>query len=201
MNQINGLDISFWQGTSINWQQVADAGYQFVYIKASEGCFRVEPNANTQATGAQAASLKIGYYHFSHPSEDKAVDEANFFLKAIKNLPQADLIPVLDLETNKNNLTIEQMTQFANDFYTQMQNNGFEMMLYTYTSFYNSFIVGKDLLQKKLWLASYGSSPILPIGRSDYEIWQWTQKGSIPGISGSAVDLNICPDLSQILIQ
>ena len=199
MDAVKGLDVSFYQGKSINWNQVAAAGYSFVYIKAAEGTGRIEPLASTQASGAKAAGLKIGYYFFSHAGQDGAVVEADFFNSVLAHLPAADLLPVLDLETNKMNLTIEQMTKWTNDFYTEMLRNGKEVVLYTYTSFYNQFIVGRELLPKKLWLACYQNTIQLPIGRHDYEMWQYTQKGSIPGIIGG-VDLNTCPDLTPFLL-
>ena len=198
MDAIQGLDVSFYQNSNMDWNQVVQSGYEFVYIKSSEGLHRVEPLAKAQATGAQAAGLKVGYYHFAHPGQDGAVVESDFFNSVLANLPDADLLPVLDLETNKTNLTMEQMTQWVNDFYTEMQNNGKEVVLYTYTSFYDSFIVGRKLLPQKLWLACYQNTVKLPIGRGDYEMWQYTQKGIVPGISG-AVDLNTCPDLTPFL--
>ena len=199
MDAIQGLDVSFYQGANIDWNQVALAGYSFVYIKAAEGKGRVEPLASAQATGAQAAGLKVGYYFFSHAGQDGAVVEADFFNSVLANLPAPDLLSVLDLETNKMNYTIEQMTQWTNDFYNEMQKNGKEIVLYTYTSFYDSFIVGHKLLPQKLWLACYQNTIKLPIGRADYEMWQYTQKGIVPGIQGN-VDLNTCPDLTPFLV-
>jgi lysozyme len=194
----NGLDVSFWNGTEIDWNKIAAAGYTFVYIKAGEGLSRIEPNAQSQASGAKAAGLKIGFYYFAHPGESEPIAEADFFNSILSNLPPADLLPVLDLEVNKMNLTIEQMTQWINDFYNEMLKSGKETVLYTYTSFYNSFIVGKELLPKKLWLASYTEQPILPIGRADYQMWQYTQHGQIDGMPVNC-DLNKCDDLNLLL--
>lgn len=192
-----GLDVSYWNGTQIDWNKIANAGYTFVYIKAGEGLSRIEPNALAQANGAKAAGLKIGYYMFAHPGESAAVPEADFFNSLLSNLPPADLLPVLDLEVNKMNLNLEQMTTWANDFYHQMQTYGKETVLYTYTSFYNSFIKGKELTIPKLWLASYSTYPILPIGRTDAQMWQYTQKGIIDGMPGNC-DLNKCDDLTLL---
>nr|MCR4851697.1 endolysin [Lachnospiraceae bacterium] len=40
----------------------------------------------------------------------------------------------------------------------------------------------------KIWLAQYASAPTY--NKSRYDMWQYSSKGSIPGISGN-VDLNI----------
>jgi lysozyme len=42
-----------------------------------------------------------------------------------------------------------------------------------------------------LWIADYGprAAPRLPAGRTTYEIWQFSQTGSVPGIAGR-VDLD-----------
>lgn len=193
----NGLDVSYWNGTTIDWIKVANAGYSFVYIKAGEGLSRIEPNALYQASGAKSAGLNIGYYFFAHPGESDDISEANFFNSILTNLPKADLLPVLDLEVNKMNYSMQQMTEWCNSFYNQMLTFNKETILYTYTSFFNQFIVGHKLLPTKLWIASYTDNIQLPIGINNYNLWQFTQKGQIDGITGN-VDLNKCPDINSL---
>jgi len=42
---------------------------------------------------------------------------------------------------------------------------------------------------RKLWLASYTSSPLIPPGWSNWVLWQYTSKGKLPGYAGN-LDIN-----------
>ena len=194
-----GIDISYWQGQNIDWNKVKSQ-VDFVYIKVSEGTTRIEPYALTQATGAKAAGIPLGYYHFAKPTAGGGADEANFFInKALQVKPPADLIAVLDIEVNPNNLTAAQITKWIEDFYTAMKAAGHQkLMLYSYQPFFNQWLQPSSVLaDTKLWLACYNPTPRIPKGWSNYDVWQYTQKGQIQGIQGS-VDLNTCEQIPLI---
>ena len=196
---LKGLDISYWQGINIDWNKVKSQ-VDFVYIKASEGTTRIEPYALTQATGAKAAGLSIGYYHFAKPVAGGGADEAKFFIqKALLVKPPADLIPVLDIEVNPNNLTAAQLTKWIEDFYTTLKSLGHQkLMLYSYQPFFDEWLQPSPALaDTKLWLACYNPTPRIPKGWSNYDVWQYTQKGQVQGIQGS-VDLNTAEQIILI---
>ena len=93
-----GIDVSHWQGT-IDWTQVAAAGKQFAYIKASESTDFVDPLYVQNRAQARAAGLYVGAYHFAQPSTTAgdAVAEADHFID-VAAPTKGDLLPVLDLE-------------------------------------------------------------------------------------------------------
>lgn len=198
---LNGLDVSFYQ-QNINWSQVASAGYSFCYIKASEGSSRIEPMALNQAQGAKSVNILTGFYHFAH-CEDSFLNEANFFDAAIKNLPQSDLLPVLDIETNKKNLSAQQVTAWMEGFVTQMLALGYpNVIIYSYTPFLNQYLLPSTILAPcKLWLASYTTAPQpkIPNGFTKYDLWQTSGSGVVPGVQNK-VDVNVCSDLSPLLL-
>ena len=199
MDALQGVDISYWQGANINWSQVAGAGISFAIVKSTEGIGRHEPNALGQASGAKAAGLKVGYYHFAHAGQNTAVSEANFFADALAVLPSYDIIPTLDIETNKYNLTAQQMTQWISDFVTQAIAKGVpNIMLYSYESFFDSFLLPSTVLATSpLWLADYRSTAHVPHGWNNYNIWQYSQGGNVAGIQGH-VDMNTCNELPLV---
>ena len=45
----------------------------------------------------------------------------------------------------------------------------------------------------KLWLAQYSSVPLLPAGWTEYFLWQYTDKGTVPGVT-PPVDCNTLND-------
>lgn len=58
-----GIDVSRYQG-NIDWAKVKASGMTFVFIKATEGQTYTDPNFQTNVTGALAAGMLVGTYHF-----------------------------------------------------------------------------------------------------------------------------------------
>ena len=85
-----GIDVSHYQGT-INWTSVKNAGYQFAFMKATQGTTYVDPTFATNRTNATAAGIPIGFYDFCEVSTTAtdAIAEANHFLASIKPLYQS----------------------------------------------------------------------------------------------------------------
>jgi GH25 family lysozyme M1 (1,4-beta-N-acetylmuramidase) len=59
------LDVSHWQG-GINWAAVKSDDIKFTFAKATEGVDFVDVNFHQYMTGAIAAGVPIGPYHFAH---------------------------------------------------------------------------------------------------------------------------------------
>lgn len=193
-----GIDISFWNGLKINFTAAYAAGYSFLYIKATEGRSRREPNAAQQDADAIAAQMAVGYYHFAHLGEDSALDEAALFNDVIQQ-GTSTLIPVVDVETNKSNLSPAQFTQWLSDFVGAMKGYGHsKVMIYAGTWLMNNSLLPDAVLADcPLWLADYEATPHIPHGWTSYAIWQDSQQGQIPDINGT-FDMDICPDITLI---
>src|SRR5213593_979354 len=97
-NALDGIDVSHWQN-SIDWTQVAGAGYGFAFLKATEGRTFDDPNYATYRSDANAAGVIIGAYHFARPdstTNDATIEADHFTTVAAPRT--GDLKPVLDLE-------------------------------------------------------------------------------------------------------
>jgi len=93
---IHGIDVSHHNG-KINWKTIAEKdGMQFVFIKATEGATLQDKTFTKNQSGAKAAGLKVGAYHFLTTSTD-AESQFQNFRKVVKK-EDIDLIPVLDAE-------------------------------------------------------------------------------------------------------
>lgn len=94
---IKGIDISHYQNDkgSIDWAKVRSAGYDFVYIKASEGVALRDSFYNSNINDARKAGLIVGSYHFARAND--AVKEADYFLATVGEMKQYDFL-VLDWE-------------------------------------------------------------------------------------------------------
>ncbi len=101
-----GMDVSSLQST-VDWATAAANGAKFVYIKATEATGYVNPYLTSQYTGAYAAGIIRGTYHFALPDRSTGAAQANYFLSHLgdwspdgKTLP-----PMLDMEYNPYGVT------------------------------------------------------------------------------------------------
>ena len=60
---IQGIDVYNGNGT-VNWTSVKNGGYDFAFVKATEGVNFIDARFNTNMTNANAAGLYVGPYHF-----------------------------------------------------------------------------------------------------------------------------------------
>jgi GH25 family lysozyme M1 (1,4-beta-N-acetylmuramidase) len=97
-----GLDVSHYQG-SINWTSVKSAGYSFAWAKATEGgSGSGDAFFASNISGAKAAGVYVGAYHFAHPEANSPATEANFFWSVAGSSITNDGLsvqPMLDYET------------------------------------------------------------------------------------------------------
>jgi GH25 family lysozyme M1 (1,4-beta-N-acetylmuramidase) len=146
--------------------------------------------------GAQKAGIKVGVYFFSQAiTEEEAVEEANFVIKAISRynitMPVAydgEHVPDKSARTNKANLNNKQRTDIAIAFLDRIKSAGYIPMLYDNNSHLTGGFQLSRLDDYYIWYARYAEKPGFKYG---YEMWQFTESGKIKGISGN-VDVNVC---------
>jgi len=203
---LKGIDVSRWQDpAAINWSKVKAGGYSFVFIKTTDGSAYKQSFIDAclqHATAANAAGLTLGYYHFAHPTSLGGIDpdakaEANFFLETIGGFPNPALPLVLDLEDDKMDLSPDDTVQWINIFRDELSSAGKSMILYSSKSYLDSHLpAGHTLGEIPLWLAYYprvfdpAQNPRIPSGWSEWTLWQYTQSGTVPGVSG-AIDISL----------
>jgi len=200
---IFGVDVSHWQ-PKIDWVKVKKSGISFAYMKVSEGVNLIARDAKKQATGAKAVGLPIGYYHFASLNDPNVVAdadrEAKFFSSLMKDLPKADLMPVLDLEVNKSNLSPALVQRWISEFLVEMASQGHDkVMLYSYTPFLDENLPNNHIFGNiPLWIAQYRNVeyPKMPKGWTSYTMWQYTQSGEVAGIG--KCDVNKCKKIPYL---
>ena len=184
MSSVPGLnvvvDLSHFN-TVTSFPEIKQSGIVGVIHKASEGTNWSDPTYVGRKQQALAAGLCWGAYHFG-VDEDGAA-QAQYFLSIVKPGPQ-DLL-ALDFEQNPSSqMTIAQAEQFVNEVYNQTGR---------YPGFYSDSLAGSMLGDNQdstlancwFWRAEYGgSAPSVPPTWSAWTMWQYTESGSVPGISG-----------------
>ena len=196
-NYAAGIDASHWQGT-INWTQVAGAGKTFVFLKATEGSTYADPTYVGNHSGARAAGIKVGAYHFARPdaTPGDAVAEARWFLSKV-SFASDDLRPVLDIEVN-GGLSVAALQGWVRDWLDEVYvQTGRRATIYTSASFWSSSMGNTQSIAlagyTTLWIANWGvSSPSVPANNwagYGWSFWQYSSTGSVSGINGN-VDLD-----------
>ncbi len=181
-----GLDVSHFQG-DIDWRKVKESGITFAIMKASEGLTEVDPKFTTNWSGALSAGLVRGAYHFFRP-EDDALAQAQHYIKTVQ-LQAGDLVPVIDIEVidSASILAIDAGVKRWLQYVEQA--TGVKPMIYSDLSFLNSDLES-GFGEYPLWIAEYTSKePQVPAAWRKWQIWQYSQSGTVPGIDG-AVDLD-----------
>lgn len=196
----NGIDVSDYQG-SINWSQVADAGYKFAFIKATEGeGFTGDPKARQQnfeanMQGASSAGMFVGVYHFARPDlGNSARDEARWFVGVAGDyIKTGDLRPVLDIEKGADVIGEANLSRWVSEWMeTVKTETGVEPVIYTSSDFATNYL-DASLTQYDLWVAHWtydiNQSPDTGIW-DHWDFWQYSDSGNVTGIEGN-VDLDI----------
>ncbi len=195
---VDGIDVSYHQGW-INWPQVANAGKRFAFVRASAGTLTADTAYWTNRSGARAAGIAVGSYHFANPdlAFNDAGNEAAWFLRNAA-IASGDLLPVLDLET-ANGLDPASLTTWAQTWLSQVSAaTGVRPIIYTTPKFWSTHMANTDWFARNgysvLWIAHWtgASQPSVPAsgwGGTGWSFWQHSSTGTVPGISGP-VDLD-----------
>lgn len=189
-----GIDVSVWQG-AIDWAKVKASGRSFVFAKATEGIGYEDARYDANRAGAIAEGMKFGAYHFARPGSNNPVTEADWFVNTAR-YQHGMLVPVLDLELTGGlgpSALITWAKAWVQRVYARL---GVKPMIYATPSFWRNAMGDSRWFADngyRLWVAHWGvTSPSVPgsnWGGRSWTAWQYTNQGTVPGISGR-VDLN-----------
>lgn len=198
MGEVIYIDVSQYQG-KIDWSKVKCAG---VFIRAgyrgySAGVIKEDAQLENNLKGATEAGLPIGLYFMSQAiSESEADAEAQFCADIMKRY-KITLPVVYDSEYSgeKNyngradNLTRQQRTNMARRFCDTLKQMGIYSGIYSGTWWYTAKLIPEQLKNRGyfIWNAQYASQ--CKLTALDWELWQFTSKGSMNGITGN-VDMS-----------
>ncbi len=198
--ETDGIDVSHWQG-SIDWEKVYQDGYKFAFCKATEGTTYVDDTFSGHMADGRAAGLYMGAYHFARPTRNTAEAEASHFSSVISSyLGSGYLRPVLDLEDGSS-LGKSALSTWVRDFQNAViSDTGLEPIIYCNANYAGNYLE-TSINTYDLWVAHYTSASGPSTGIwSTWSFWQYTDQGSVDGISGSTVDLDIYNgDLSSLV--
>lgn len=163
------LDLSEWQGTITQAQaKKLKSEVQGVILRVQYGSNYKDKTFAQNAATLKKAGVKFGVYTFSQyvNAADAKVEAKDFYNRAKSYSPSFYVNDAEELTTTSGSYAAatkawaEQMKKLTKK----------PLVLYSYRSFYNSYIKSKSGYNK-FWLAAYQSSTPTP---KDYQLWQYT---------------------------
>ncbi len=188
-NRVAGIDVSRWQG-EVDWRQVSNAEYRFAVIRATAGDYYTDPRFNENWRAARDAGLLVSAYHVVKPRQT-AASQMKRFLTVLEE-ETADLPLVLDVEL-ADDQPPEIITEVVRDCANIIESTtGRKPIIYTASWFWDSNVLpSNDWASYDLWITNYGTgTPALPRDWSTWRFWQYSDKGTVAGISSQYTDLN-----------
>ena len=184
-----GIDVSHWQG-NIDWAKVKEDGITFAIIRCGHGL----GNQMVDRTWVQnvEACIKYGipygiYFYSEALTMDEVDAEASNVLSLLSGYSPS--LPVFyDMEMGEQlALGASTCSAFAERFCSQIKAAGYNAGLYASVSYYND-LFGSFASKSGYyhWVAEWNSTCSY---KGSYQIWQYSSKGSVNGISGN-VDLD-----------
>lgn len=189
---VHGVDVSKYQGV-IDWRRLKSNGVEFAFIKATEGGDHLDSRFAINWRAADRAGVPRGAYHFYYFCSS-AISQANWF---IRNVPKTRgaLPPVLDMEWNHasrsckrkpNGVTVRRDMQ---TFLSRVERHyGQKPIIYTTVDFYQQNALWR-VRGAEFWLRSVAGHPAQKYGSAQWQFWQYTGSGLMPGVKGR-IDIN-----------
>ena len=196
-DSIPGVDVSAYQG-DINWNQVAVSGIKFAMIRVGyrgygTGKIVEDAYARENLRDALHAGLEVGVYFFSQAlNEEEVQEEIDFILDIIKDY-EITMPVVFDWErirgeqSRSNEMDARTLTDCAKTFLETIELAGYDAMVYFNPHQSRNLFYLAELKDYDFWLASYTDRMDFPY---KVDMWQYTEKGRIPGIETDC-DFNV----------
>lgn len=183
---IQGIDVSNHNGV-IDFEKVAAAGINFVYVKASEGVGYKDPRFENNIRNARKAGLKVGAYHFFRKDKD-GTSQAEYFMQVVKDVA-VDMPYVIDVEDWGNSMLAsdDETVKNLRDMVRHLETSNLKLMVYTNKDGYRKYLK-LYFPEVRLWLCAFTHPSKLT--DFDWHIHQYSHWGEVDGIDGE-VDLDV----------
>jgi lysozyme len=180
------IDLSHHNVIPVSLKPAKAQGIIGVIHKASESTGFQDENVNAREWLAREAGLLFGLYHFIRPGNVSG--QVDNFLDVYQRFEPKDLLIALDYEDA--GVSIAECLQWMNlveehTSKTPIIYSGY-VLKEKLGSAPDPMLNGDNYL---LWLAQYGSKAELPAGWDEYWLWQYTDEGSVDGVT-PPTDLN-----------
>lgn len=184
---VQGIDVSSHQG-AIDWPRVKAAGVSFAIARISDGSYQDTRFATNWADIA-GVGLVRGAYQYFEPGQDPLA-QADTVVQKVGRLGPRDLPVTLDVEATGGQTPATIAARIRQWVDVVEAGTGKTPMIYTSSGFWNPNVATTAFSTLPLWAAHWQvSCPSLASGWTDWKVWQYSDSGSVDGVTG-AVDLD-----------
>jgi len=190
---VKGMDVSYWEMHGVDWDAAHAAGIDFAFIRVSDGLQFLDPRFSEYWVGARAAGVIRGAYQFFRPAQDP-IAQADLLLEHMGPLQPGDLVPVLDVEDRDSGLTPTQIAASVRRWIDHVTPKiGRAPIVYAGLYSWAELTGSLDVAASPLWVAQYTTAacPNIPEPWTRWAFWQYTAEGTVPGVPGNMLDLNV----------
>lgn len=186
------VDVSEYQG-DVDWPKVKAGGIGAVFVRVAwagyngglylkDGVPGCDPQFKANMVGATAAGLHVGAYIFSYCTSPEAARRAVREAAALLAPYNVTLPLAWDYEYSRQYASYGKArnTEICRAALEEIAKQGYIPLLYTYRSFADSYL-NMDALHFDFWLADWEAKETYD---GPYTVWQYTNQGNVPGISG-----------------
>ena len=184
-----GIDVSYHQGT-INWSRVKP-NIDFAILRCGYGdniTSQDDKQWQANVSACEQLGIPYGVYLYSYAVDTAgARREAQHALRLLEG--HRPTLPVFyDLEDTSisNKCSNVQILEHAKIFCGALQNAGYTPGVYANKYWWTTHLTSSVYNQWERWVAQYNTTCTYS---GSYNYWQYTDAGSVPGISGN-VDMN-----------
>lgn len=193
------LDISFWQDT-LDFSKIKNAGYDNIILRAGYGT-TIDPKFNEYANACKKNKINIvGVYWFIYATNITEVKaNANKCLDVIKAYKPKIVFADFEYDTIYKaakkgvKLGAKECNDFTIEFCETVKKAGYIPGYYANMEFYNKMYSSK--VKNKgyaFWLAHYKSDYSYHEPPVKCDFFQYTDRGTIPGLTGKIFDMDVC---------
>lgn len=200
------MDVSRWQG-NIDWDKVKASGLvSGVMLRALGNSAKdapskpyIDPYFARNYAECQRLGIPCGVYYYCKAVNTAEADAELALLRKVLTGKTVQLPVAVDIEDPYVQAPLDKqtLTNIAAHALSTVERCGFYAMLYTglYFGRDNLYMTGATLKPYDVWLAAYRSKK--PTPEWNFGMWQYTNKGKIPGVVDaipgkiSGVDLSV----------
>lgn len=175
----------------IDYERARDEGGVMLAIpRGLQGIHEADPFLPAALNGWRRAGVKTEIYHVFWPAQEPR-QQARTFAQLVRALDHdGDVDADIELtQGQRHDIIRAKVKAYLEELEDQLQRSP---KVYTGSWWWDP-VIGRVTWAKryKLWVADHRvrARPQLPLGWDDYEHWQFTAKGTVPGIEG-LVDLS-----------
>ena len=190
--EVKMIDVSVHNGV-IDWDKVKASGIGGVLMRCGYGSDIESQDDKMFKRNADECSrlgIPFGVYLYSYAKNtDMAKSEADHALRLVKGYKLSYPL-YIDVEEASQSGIVKDVVKV---FCEAVKAAGYMPGVYANENWWNNYLVGVDSYTK--WVAKYGVNNGQPGNKpnvSNFDIWQYTSKGSCDGIGSSGLDMNIC---------